>query len=224
MKDFTIQSQKDLEDAAAEFGFLPFFSNEIRGFSVEEHTPSSFWFNDQQDGPWEWKGRIAVKGKLVYGKFFRKKAGFVSLRWFADFANYRRNGYDFDSRCEEGLVSNMDQRLYELIQSHHALETRTLKTYAYQGQKDKGFDTSITRLQMQTYLNIRDFVYPLDKHGKPYGWGISEYTTPEEMFGAKKITSAYEKDPLESKERIVRHLKLKLGSEYEELIRRLIAI
>ena len=116
MKDFTIRSQKDLEDIALEFGFLPFFNNEIRGFSIEEHTPTSYWFSDEREGPWEWKGPIAVKGKLVYGKFFRKKAGFVSLKWFSDFANFRRNGYDFDSRCDEGMVPQKDQKHYELVQ------------------------------------------------------------------------------------------------------------
>ena len=224
MKTFTIQSQKDLEETAMEFGFLPFFKNEIRGFSIEEHTPQSYWFSSECEGPWEWKGPIALKGKLAYGRFFRKKSGFVSLKWFPDFANFRRQGYDFDSRCDEGLVPHKDQKVYELIKSHHALNTKTVKTLLTGGMKgaDKGFEPSMTRLQMQTYLNIRNFVYPLDRKGMPYGWGISEYSTPEEMFSQKKVTSAYIRSPEESEERIVKHLMKILGNEYENLIRRLI--
>ena len=43
---------------------------------------------------WEWKGDVARNRQLVYGKFFAGKAGFVSLKWFPDFCNYRRDGYD----------------------------------------------------------------------------------------------------------------------------------
>ncbi len=30
---------------------------------------------------------------------------YVSAKWFPDFANYRRDGYDFDARFEDGLAS-----------------------------------------------------------------------------------------------------------------------
>ena len=49
----------------------------------------------------------------------------------------------------------------------------------YRKGGNTGFDTVITRLQMQTYITIGDFVYSQDKFGRPYGWGIAEYTTPE---------------------------------------------
>ena len=49
----------------------------------------------------------------------------------------------------------------------------------YRKGGNTGFDTVITRLQMQTYITIGDFVYSQDKFGRPYGWDIAEYTTPE---------------------------------------------
>ena len=85
-----IRSAGDMEALVQQWGFLPFFKNEIEGFSIEEHTPPEWWFGDSDGGegwgPWDWKGPVARTGSCAYGKFFRKKAGFISLEWFADFA------------------------------------------------------------------------------------------------------------------------------------------
>ena len=43
-------------------GFLPFFTNHIPGFSVEECCPRELWFAEGVDGPWEWKGPVARSG------------------------------------------------------------------------------------------------------------------------------------------------------------------
>lgn len=45
-----------------------------------------------------------------------------------------------------------------------------------------------------------------DRYGRPNGWGIAENAMPEELFGYDFITSAYQRDPQESKERMMRHL------------------
>ena len=45
-----------------------------------------------------------------------------------------------------------------------------------------------------------------DRYGRPYGWGVAGYATPEELFGYDFITSAYQRDPQESKERMMQHL------------------
>ena len=41
------------------------------------------------------------KHDVLYGKFFAKKAGFISKKWLPVFANYRRDGYDFDALFED---------------------------------------------------------------------------------------------------------------------------
>ena len=90
-------SAEKLHEAVLKYGFLPFFENEIKGFSIEEHTPADRWFTSLE-GPWEWKGPVLRMGDVVYGKFFNNKAGYISLKWYPDFANFRRDGYDFDAR------------------------------------------------------------------------------------------------------------------------------
>ena len=202
-----LHSADDLIAAVEKYGFLPFFRNEIPGFSIEELCPPELWFTDDADGPWEWKGPAARSGKCLYGKLFNKKAGFVSREWIPDFANFRRDGYDFDARWDDGLASYKDKELYEAIAGEGRMLSKRLKeALNYRKGGNTGFETCITRLQMQSYVCIADFVYMQDRYGKPYGWGVAEYATPEELFGYDLITSAYQRDPQESKERRMQHL------------------
>ena len=200
-----IQSAEDIIALTEEFGFLPFFKNGIAGFSIEEMTLPELWFGEV-DGPWEWKGPAARSGKCLYGKFFAGKAGFISLEWFPDFANYRRDGFDFDSRFECGMSSYKDRNVYDTISRYGNILSKKLKSMCgYFRGGEKGFDGVITRLQMQTYVCISDFEYMIDKHGKTYGWGVARYSTPEELYGYDAITSAYKREPAESREMIVEH-------------------
>ena len=204
----SITSCRELERYVLEIGFLPFFKNDIPGFSVEEHTPPELWFSDDADGPWEWKGPVIRHGKCAYGKLFRGKAGFVSLEWLPDFANYRRDGYDFDARCDDGLVFYKYENLYETISKNGPILTPALKDLCnYRKGGNKGFETVITRLQMQTYITVADFEYRKDKNGRQYGWGVARYATPEFLLGADSVRSAYSRSPKESKERILAHVR-----------------
>ena len=223
MRFYELKSKESIIGLVNEIGFLPFFANDIGGFSIEEHTPRELWFSDVVDGPWEWKGPIARNGNCLYGKFFGNKAGFISLDWFPDFANYRRDGYDFDSRYDEGLAQIKDKSVYDAIAEHGTLLSKKLKSICnYRKGGNKGFDTVITRLQMQSYVCIADFEYMRDKYGQQYGWGVAKYSTPEELYGYDKITEAYKREPGESKERIVKHLKGVLGDISEDKITKFI--
>ena len=75
---------------------------------------------------------------------------------------------------------------------------------------------------MQSYVCIADFVYMQDKYGRPYGWGVAEYATPEELFGYDFITSAYQRDTQESREHILRHLHTLLPNAAEKQLETII--
>lgn len=52
---------------------------------------------------------------------------------------------------------------------------------------------------MQCYVLVSDFVYDVGKDGKTYGWGVTEYSTPEISMGKillKKSTNASQKNLL----------------------------
>ena len=225
--DFTIGTMKELITAIDELGFVPFFANEIEGFSIEEHIAQGCWYDDAEDDfwpAWEWKGPVIKKTKCAYGKFLRGKAMYISPKWFPDFANYRRDGYDFDARYDDGLASIHDKELFELLDGMSPVISKDLKREGGYGKNGrKGFDTSVTRLQKQCYVIISDFVYATDKLGNRYGWGIAEYSTPEKFMGKKFETSVYKRSPEESYKKVFAQFKKILPdaeeSEIEHILR-----
>ena len=204
----TLDSAEAIAALVNQIGFLPFFRNHIPGFSIEEHTPFERWFSDTLEGPWEWKGPVIRLTGGAYGKFFMNKAGFVSRDWFYDFANYRRDGYDFDARYDDGLAERRDLLVVNALEKLGPSLSKTLKRQAGYGGKEglKGFDTVITRLQMQGYVITADFEYMTDRFGKPYGWGVCRYATPEQRFGPDFGDLCYSRAPEESHRRMLAHL------------------
>ena len=222
--NFEIGSMEELASAVKEFGFVPFFANEIEGFSLEEHIVEVFWYYDSDRWEaWEWKGPVIRKTKCAYGKFIGNKAVYISPEWFPDFANYRRDGYDFDARYEDGLASYNDKVLYELLDANAPIVSKKLKEIGnYRKGGKKGFDSSITRLQKQCYVITSNFTYAKDKFGNDYGWGIAEYTTPEKFMGKKFTDKVYKRTPEESLERIVTHFMKILPDADEVQIRKIL--
>lgn len=219
---FTIRSKNDIIKAIEEFGFLPYFRNSVEGFSIEEHIKPEYWFGGIE-GAWEWKGPVIREMGCAYGKFFENKAVYVSREWFADLANYRRDGYDFDARYEDGLARRTDKFLYDLLSENAPVISKKLKRLGdYRKGGNKGFDTSMSRLQQQCYALISDFVYMTDKHGEPYGWGVAEYSTPELFLGNDFADNVYKCDPQESYERVFEHLRKLLPHASDDQLKHLL--
>ncbi|MEQ2455416.1 AlkZ-related protein [Flavonifractor hominis] len=212
-----IHSWQELIRWVNEVGFLPLFKNEINGFSAEERTSARYWWsgNPEQD-PWEWRQFMARSGQVAYGKFFGKKAGFISRQWFPHFANWRRDGYDFDSRWDEALASLRQKHIMDQFSARDELYSFELKRLAGFGKEgEKNFDGTVTDLQMGGYLLIRDFRQRLNKKGQPYGWPISVYATPEALWGYKHISSAYSVEPAQSKQLIYEQVRKNFPSATE---------
>lgn len=223
MKEIVIDSKADLIGAIEAYGFLPFFSNSIEGFSVEELCTRDCWYDGETGAwpVWEWKGPVIRETGCAYGKFFEKKACFISPAWFPDFANYRRDGYDFDARFDDGLAANQDKRLYDLIEANAPILSKELKKRGnYRKGGVKGFDTVMSRLQAQCYVLISDFTYLQDRYGNPYGWGVAEYSTPERFMGAGFTDAVYRRSPQESCARIWEHFARLFPDEDDSTLKR----
>ena len=216
-----VQTWEELIDLINEVGFLPLFKNEVDGFSVEENTADLYWWSgDVEQDPWEWRCLMARSGKVAYGKFFGKKAGFISRAWFPHFANWRRDGYDFDSRWDEELASMRQKRIMDQFDVRDELYSFALKRLAGFGKGgEKNFEGTVTDLQMSGYLLIRDFRQRLNKKGQPYGWPISVYATPETLWGYDHISSAYSEEPAQSREQIYQQVCRCFPAATEETLR-----
>ncbi len=228
--DFFVRTKQDLIDAVRFYGIVPYFSNSIPGFSLEEHCEAKALWSDTGDDSWSWKGPVIQETGCAYGKLIEKKAAYVSREWFPDLANYRRDGYDFDARYEDGLAKHGDKVLYDLIEQSQPVLSKELRKsggYAYSGRFSKapgkkGFDTSITRLQAMCYVVISDFVYTIDKHGNRRGWGVAEYSTPEKFMGHEFSSRVYSRTPEESYQKLLDHLSMLFPNAGEKELRRVL--
>ena len=152
---------------------------------------------------------IAKKHDVLYGKFFAKKAGFISKKWLPVFANYRRDGYDFDALFEDEKApikhKNIMDHFMENDAEIYSYELKKLAGFGKDGEK--GFDGAITSLMMQTYLCNCDFRKRINQKGVEYGWDVAVYSSPEHIYGYDHVTSCYKEDPRTSWGKIVDHMK-----------------
>ena len=199
-----LRTPEQLLSLVNEIGFLPLFKNDVPGFSVEERTvPAAWWTGDEKTDPWEWRRIIADSGKAAYGKFFGRRAGFISLDWLPVFANWRRDGYDFDSLWEDEKASFRQKKIMDRFEEKDEWFSFDLKRKAGFGPDgEKNFSGILTDLMMRTYVVVRDFRCRLNREGRPYGWQVAVYTTPEKIWGYDSVTSAYREKPEASREKV----------------------
>ncbi len=212
-----------------EVGFLPLFKGDIPGFSIEERTVPEFWWTGNADrDPWEWREIISRRGNVVYGKFFDKKAGFISKEWLPYFVNVRRDGYDFDALWEDGKASARQKKIMDLFGDElfeEELYSNEIKAKAGFGKGgEKGFEGNLTSLQMQMYLCVRDFRQRKNKKGEGYGWNVAVFCMPEHLHGYKYVTSAYKEKPEESAKRIADHIRDIYPIATEKQIKKIIGV
>ena len=217
---FRIDSRQTLEEAGLKFGILPFFSNPVKGLSVAEMTPPGLLFGGNIDeGCWEWKGPVIREKSLAYGKFFRRKAGFVSLELLPDFINYRRTVYPIIPDSTEAMLldiirENDSMTSTELKGGIFGERKRNRQWYDLPDNEDliplsgkrKSLEAPLQRLQMGGWLLISDFEYKITKRGERYGWGVARYSTPELNFG-DNLRKLEDVDPKKSLTRLTDYVK-----------------
>lgn len=216
-----IHSAEEMAALIKKAGMLPFIRSAVPGFSVGECTAPEKWFAENEDGPWEWKGPVIEKTGCAYGKLLGGKTAFVTKEWYADLANWRRGGDDFDILWDEGRASVHEKRIIDVLSDCPSMSARELR-HAAGFEKSTAFDAAVARLQVQCYVTIVDFDYDYDRFGRRRGWAVSRYATPERWFGPDYVERIYDRTPEESLDRMLRHLNGLLGSEYDKQIRRML--
>lgn len=216
-----IHSCSEMTDYVNKIGLLPLLPMGISGWSADEVVDDDCKYIVLPDGSWEWalwkwKGEIIRESGCAYGKFFDKKAAFISKQWWPDFCNYRRSRFP---KMEEDSI---DYMILETLREGGSMITRDLRrACGFNGPKMRGkFDSYVSRLQMAGYIVTEDFVYPHDKHGKEYGWGWSLLTTPEDLFG--KESCHPDRTPEESRARLSAQLMKVINGANEKLIEKLL--
>ena len=217
----SIYSAAQLTDYIRQVGFLPLLDSGIRGFSADEVVDADCRYVVFPDGGWDWplwkwKGQIITDGGCVYGKFFAGKAGFISREWWPDFCNVRRHRHPAPG---EGTT---EEAILFALAGQGGMITRELRAACgFTGPKMRSrFDGYVTRLQMACRIVTEDFVYPLDKHGREYGWGWSLLNLPERLYGQDACQCS--RTPEESLQRMTSHLRQQLPDVATARIERLL--
>lgn len=221
MKKELLHTCSELIDYINDIGFLPLLSMGVGEWSAEETVDEDCQYVRLPDGGWEWplwswKGAILQESGCAYGKFFDRKAAFISREWWPDFCNYRRSVFPYP---EEGSI---EETVLSVLKSHGSLITRELRAacgFTGPNMRSK-FDAYVARLEMGCYIVTEDFIYPRDRHGKEYGWGWSLLTTPELLFG--KEACRPDRTPDESYECLLSQFRKILPGEPEQLYARLL--
>ena len=216
-----IHNATELMDYIQQVGFLPLLDSGIAGYSADEAVDPDCRYVLLDDGSWdwplwEWKGPIVTESDCVYGKFFNKKAGFVSRSWWPDLYNWRRHSHPAPP------PGSIEETILMTLREHGSMITRDLRRACgfTEPKMRSRFDGYVTRLQMACRIVTEDFVYPQDKHGKRYGWGWALLSTPEQLLG--KEACHCDRTPEESLARMLDHLRRLLPRASEQQITRLI--
>lgn len=234
-KRMIIDSKEKLEEAAVYYGMLPFFSNNIKGYSVEEMcAPGMLFGGNIEEGCWEWKGPVVRERTTAYGKFFKRKAGFVASELLPDFLNYRRSVYPV-------AADSTEEMLLEIIRENDGMTSTELKETIF-GRfsqrrnwnelidrerslpmigKRKSLEGPLQKLQMGGWLIISDFIYKKTRRGERYGWGVAQYSTPELTFGENFNGSS--NAPEESLEFLVSRVRERFPFASKKELRHLLA-
>lgn len=227
-----IKSLESFEKTVKNCGILPFFSNNVRGVSVEEMCqPGKLFGGNHDEGCWEWKGPVIRKKEAAYGKFFRRKAGFISKDLLPYFLRYRRAMYPI-------IPGSVEEMIYDIIRENDSLTSTQLKYYIFgthkrrkwddvpdnaqysiDKSKSKGLETPLQRLQMGGWILISDFEYKITKGGERYGWGVARYSTPENLFDKLDFPDL---SPFDSLDFIINRMKMKYPFTKREQFYRLL--
>ena len=117
MKYPEIHNCAELTVFVDKIGFLPLLSSGIAGWSAEDIVDEDCQYVKLPDGGWEWplwewKSSVIQESGCAYGKFFNKKAGFISKDWWPDFCNWRRHiiPYPTQGSIEESILLTLHEK------------------------------------------------------------------------------------------------------------------
>lgn len=195
----TVISADSMYHAIKEKGIIPFFSNTIKGYSIEELTAPQFWFNSEEDenelGPWDWKIDCVQTGDIVYGKFLKGKAAFATPKWYRELMNYRRS-------LPKYQPDDKEKQVLDYLLKHGTITIKEIRKLL--DVKKNVADALMGKLMMQCRVITGDIQRVYRGENLTYnGWQVSTFCTPEDYFEEAVSPDC---SPKESRERLLDHV------------------
>lgn len=178
-------------------------------------TPVKWHTGDPEIDPWEWRMRVLEeRGDIAYGKVFFKTSGFITKEWYPYFYAVRRNGETFEESYENGTISQMAKRIYEIV-SEGEIAFHDIKKAGYFSREDNAsFERAIVELQMRMFITMSGRAQKVNKYGEAYGWSSTVFTTVEDFWEQRRLILP-DLDPKESFEKIRKQV-LKLNPDAQQ--------
>jgi hypothetical protein len=178
-----IVTMEDLERVVEEYGFLPYSGDKKEMLFSLGGMTDNVWHDDSDADPWVWRAKVAAKGEIAYGKFFRRKSGFIARRCIPAFVAVRRDGRSFEELYEEGLVSRAVKRVWDCFAARPIWTHQDLRGAADFGSGEtRAFDSALAELQMLLFICVSGQSQKVNKQGQPYGWHTNDFGRLDAMF------------------------------------------
>lgn len=171
--------------------------------NIKEHT------GNLETDPWEWRIRsIKEVDFLIYGKLFFRKAGWITKEWLPQFLSVRRNGKTFDEMYQDGIISQMEKRIFDCIRQAKRMSIQDLKSVLACKKEDSSkFNMALIGLQMKLFITLYDETRKISMNGQPYGWPVTVFSTLEEKVGEQIVSEAYKVKTEDAFNDIYEHIK-----------------
>jgi len=150
---------------------------------------------------WLWKDKLPIEGKVLYGKFLRKKPVFVSLDLvpylYALSPNYGDPAGDYLQDYLDGRLSVEAKQVYEVLLEGGALPTSRLRQEAGLSGKANAnrFDRALAELQMEFRI-AKVAISDANRWGYCYVYDLLPRHLPKEVAAAQSITGRQARETL----------------------------
>ncbi len=146
-------------------------------------SPVKWHTGDPETDPWEWRMRVLEeRDDIAYAKVFFKTSGFITKEWYPYFYAVRRNRETFEEAYENGTMSQMAKRIYEIISDGEVAFHEIKQLGGFNREDNARFERAIVELQMRMYITMCGRAPKRNKYGEAYGWSSTVFTTVEDFW------------------------------------------
>lgn len=179
------------------------------------NTPVKWHTGNPETDPWEWRMRVLEEREdIAYSKVFFRTSGFITKEWYPYFYAVRRKGETFEEAYENGTISQMAKRIYDIISSGEIAFHEIKQIGGFQREDNSKFERAIVELQMNMFITMCGRAQKINKYGESYGWSSTVFTITED-FWEKRGVFLPDLNPSESYDKIKMQI-LKLNPEAEQ--------
>ena len=203
-----VQTESEALDFLNDVGLCLLFSAKgielpsLWGALCGENLPLPSHHDNRELGlAWHWKDKLPIEGKVLYGKFLRKKPVFVSLdlvpHFYALSPNYGDLAGDYLQDYLDGRLSVEAKQVYEVLLEQGALPTSRLRLEAGLSGKANAsrFDRALAELQMDFRI-AKVAISDANRWGYCYVYDLLPRHLPGEVVAAQSISGQQARETL----------------------------